>query len=143
MCFSFVKKINEEIIIKTKGNCDIINITGEIDDVIKKSKIENGSTTIFVIGSTAALTTVEYEPGLIKDLPEFFNKIIPKQRYHHDNTWGDGNGHAHLRSALVKTSFTVPVINKQMTLGTWQQIILIDFDNRQRNRRIVVQIIGE
>lgn len=134
---------NEELIIPTGGNCDIIDITDKVESVIKKSKINNGLCTVFVVGSTAGLTTIEYEPGLLKDLPEFFNKIIPKQRYHHDETWGDGNGHAHLRSALIKTSFSVPIMNKQMTLGTWQQIILIDFDNRQRNRKIVIQIIGE
>ena len=111
---------------------------------VKKSKIANGLCTAFVVGSTAALTTIEYEPGLLKDIPELLNNLIPQnKRYHHDDTWGDGNGHAHLRSALIKTSFTIPIINSELTLGTWQQLILLDFDNRIRNRRIIIQIIGE
>lgn len=134
----------EEILKSSKGNCDIINITDDIADIITKSKIKNGIVTIFCIGSTAGITTIEYEPGLKKDLPKLLDKLIPQfQNYHHNETWGDGNGHSHLRSALVKTSLTVPFIKTNMTLGTWQQIIFIDFDNRKRNRRIAVQVMGE
>ena len=111
---------------------------------VKSAKIKDGICTLFSIGSTAGITTVEYEPGLLKDLPKLFEKLIPSAaKYSHDETWGDGNGHAHLRSALFKTSFTIPIVNSELTLGTWQQIVLIDFDNRHRTRRIVVQIMGE
>ena len=99
---------------------------------------------MFSIGSTGGITTIEYEPGLIDDLPKFFEKIIPSGvRYSHDDTWGDRNGHSHLRSSLLKTSLSVPVINGEITLGTWQQIIFLDFDNRARTRRIIIQIMGE
>jgi len=139
-----MKTYNEEIHISTHGDCDLINITDDLADAVRKSKIVNGLCTAFVVGSTAALTTVEYEPGLLKDIPEMLNNLIPQnRRYHHDDAWGDGNGHAHLRSALIKTSFTIPIINSELTLGTWQQLILMDFDNRIRNRRIIIQIIGE
>lgn len=139
-----MKTYNTEIQKSTNGDCDIINITDDVFSAVKKSKISNGICTAFVVGSTAALTTVEYEPGLLKDIPELLNNLIPQnRRYHHDDTWGDGNGHAHLRSALIKTSFTIPIINSELTLGTWQQLILLDFDNRIRNRRIIIQIIGE
>jgi secondary thiamine-phosphate synthase enzyme len=139
-----MKIISQEITRRTKGNCDIIDITDDVTDILLTSKIKNGSCTLFSIGSTAGITTIEYEPGLIKDLPKLLEKLIPSAaKYFHDDTWGDGNGHAHLRSALFKTSFTVPIVNGELTLGTWQQIVLIDFDNRDRTRRIVVQIIGE
>ncbi|HEY5123775.1 MAG TPA: secondary thiamine-phosphate synthase enzyme YjbQ [Ignavibacteria bacterium] len=139
-----MKIISEEIIKKTKGNCDIINITNEIETFLSKSKITNGVLTIFSIGSTGGVSTVEYEPGLLKDIKIFFDKILPSAlRYNHDDTWGDGNGHSHLRSFLVKTSLSVPVIKGELTLGTWQQVVFIDFDNRPRTRRIVFQIMGE
>lgn len=139
-----MKIINETINKSTKGNCDIIDITEEVTQKVKSAKIKEGICTLFSIGSTAGITTVEYEPGLLKDLPKLFEKLIPSTtRYSHDETWGDGNGHSHLRSALVKTSFSIPIIKGELTLGTWQQIIFIDFDNRSRNRRIVVQIMGE
>jgi secondary thiamine-phosphate synthase enzyme len=100
--------------------------------------------TVFSIGSTGGVSTVEYEPGLLKDIKIFFDKILPSAlRYNHDDTWGDGNGHSHLRSFLVKTSLSVPVIKGELTLGTWQQVVFIDFDNRPRTRRIVFQIMGE
>jgi secondary thiamine-phosphate synthase enzyme len=138
-------KIVSEIINKqTNGNTEIINITDDIQAILKNSGIENGLCTVFCIGSTGGITTLEYERGLIKDLPEFLNQIIPQnKRYHHDATWGDGNGHSHLRSALIKTSFSIPVVNSELTLGTWQQVVFIDFDNRPRNRRIVIQIMGK
>ena len=134
----------EEIIISTKGNCDIINITDETSAIIIKSGVKNGIVTVFAVGSTAGLTTIEYEPGLLKDIPKFLDKIIPPVGgYKHNDTWGDGNGHSHLRSALIKTSLTIPVVNSEMTLGTWQQIVFLDFDNRPRTRRIAVQVMGD
>jgi len=139
-----MKNLSEEIIKSSNGNCDIINITDDVIETLRKFEVKDGLCTIFSIGSTAGITTIEYEPGLIKDLPKLLDKIIPSGvRYHHDDTWGDGNGHSHLRSALFKTSLSVPFVNGDMTLGTWQQIVLVDFDNRKRTRRIVVQFIGE
>ncbi|MFA7361687.1 MAG: secondary thiamine-phosphate synthase enzyme YjbQ [Candidatus Kapaibacterium sp.] len=134
----------EEIVISTQGNCDIVNITDKTSAIINKSAVKNGIVTVFAVGSTAGLTTIEYEPGLLKDIPKFLDKIIPSVgSYKHNDTWGDGNGHSHLRSALIKTSLTIPLVNSEMTLGTWQQIIFIDFDNRPRTRRIAVQVMGD
>lgn len=139
-----MKIITQEIQKKTKGNCDIIDITVEINEIILKSGIKEGLCTVFSVGSTAGITTIEYEPGLLKDIPKLLDKLIPSAvRYHHDDTWGDGNGHSHLRSALYKTSLSIPVLKGELTLGTWQQVVLLDFDNRSRTRRIVVQILGE
>lgn len=130
--------------INTKGDSDIIDITKKVSEEIDASSIFEGNALIFVSGSTAGITTIEFEPGLRKDYPEFFEKIIPSGKsYHHDNTWHDGNGYSHLRSSLQGTSFTVPFVNKKLLLGTWQQIILIDFDNRQRSREIIVQLNGK
>lgn len=135
--------VSEEINISTKGHCDIIDITSKVEEILNKHKIENGQCTLFSVGSTAGITTIEYEPGLLRDLPELFERIIPSNTsYHHDNTWHDGNGYAHLRSALLKTSLTIPIVNGELTLGTWQQIVFIDFDNRRRSRKIIVQLLG-
>jgi secondary thiamine-phosphate synthase enzyme len=131
------------IALKSKGDCDIINITNKVNDVIRENNFTEGSALIFVPGSTAGITTIEYEPGLLKDYPNFFEKIIPKdQNYHHDDTWHDGNGHSHVRASLQGASFTVPFKNKSLILGTWQQIIFVDFDNRARSREIIVQLTG-
>jgi secondary thiamine-phosphate synthase enzyme len=139
-----MKIISQEITKKTKGNCDIVDLTGEINDVLLKTGIKEGTCTVFSVGSTAGITTIEYEPGLLKDIPRLLDKLIPSAiKYNHDDTWGDGNGHAHLRSALFKTSLSIPVIKGELTLGTWQQVVLLDFDNRSRTRRIVIQVLGE
>jgi secondary thiamine-phosphate synthase enzyme len=136
--------VSKSFSVRTKGDTDIIDITSQVMEALKSSNLSNGTLTVFTPGSTAGITTTEYEPGLLKDLPEFFDRIIPKGgAYHHDLTWGDGNGYSHVRAALVKSFFTVPFINGEMILGTWQQIILIDFDNRMRQRQVVVQMIGE
>jgi secondary thiamine-phosphate synthase enzyme len=130
--------------VKTRGNTDIIDITDEIQEKIYSSGYIEGSVLVFAGGSTAGITTIEYEPGLLKDYPEFFEKIIPSNRnYQHDNTWHDGNGYAHIRAALQGASLTVPFSKGKMLLGTWQQIILVDFDNRSRQRNIVIQIAGK
>ncbi|MCZ2268686.1 MAG: secondary thiamine-phosphate synthase enzyme YjbQ, partial [Ignavibacteriales bacterium] len=127
----------------SKGNCDIIDITGYIQQIVSDNLFLEGSALIFVAGSTAGITTIEYEPGLLKDYPDFFDKIIPqKQNYEHDNTWHDGNGHSHVRASLQGASFTVPFKDKSLILGTWQQIIFVDFDNKPRRREIIVQITG-
>jgi len=130
--------------IQTKGNCDIIDITGEVERFISDSGFVEGSALIFAGGSTAGITTIEYEPGLLKDYPSFFDRIAPVNiNYKHDNTWHDGNGHSHVRAALQGASFTVPFTRGSLLLGTWQQIVFIDFDVRQRRREVVVQITGE
>jgi secondary thiamine-phosphate synthase enzyme len=129
--------------VNTKGNAEIVDITENISNEIKKSTVAEGSALIFVSGSTAGITTIEFEPGLKKDYPEFFEKIIPSdKRYSHDDTWHDGNGHSHIRASLQGASFTIPFVDQKMLLGTWQQVILIDFDNRSRSREIIVQLNG-
>jgi len=129
---------------KTQGFCDIIDITAKVRDVIEKEKVQRGQATLFVSGSTAALTTIENESGLVQDLKEFVEKLIPSdRRYHHDARWGDDNGFSHLRASLFGPSLTVPIENGQPLLGTWQQVVLLDFDNRPRTREIIVQLIGE
>jgi secondary thiamine-phosphate synthase enzyme len=128
------------ITIDTKGNCDIINITELVEKEVENSKIKDGICTIFVKGSTAAISTIEYEEGLLKDFKNFMDKILPKGNYEHNKAWNDENGHSHLRSTLLKTSLQVPIINGKLFLGTWQQIVLIDFDTRPRRREIVISI---
>ncbi len=136
--------VTEFINLSTQGDTDVIDITPQISEKLRSLNIKNGIVTINVCGSTAAVTTCEYESGLIQDIKEIFEKFIPQgKRYHHDDTWHDGNGHAHLRSSLVGTSLTVPFKNKELILGTWQQIIFIDFDNRRRQRKIALQFLGE
>jgi secondary thiamine-phosphate synthase enzyme len=129
---------------KTSGFCDIVDITAKISQQIEHGKVRQGLVSVFVSGSTAALTTIEYEPGLIEDLKEFVEKLIPSnRRYHHDDRWGDDNGFSHLRASLFGPSVNIPVENGRPLLGTWQQVILLDFDNRPRTREITVQLIGE
>ncbi len=129
---------------KTQGFCDIIDITAKVREVIEKEKVRRGQLTLFVSGSTAALTTIENESGLVQDLKEFVEKLIPSdRRYHHDARWGDDNGFSHLRASLFGPSLAVPIENGQPLLGTWQQVVLLDFDNRPRTREITVQLIGE
>lgn len=139
-----MKIINERIEVETGGNPDLIDITGDIASKIASSKLDKGSVTVFVAGSTAAITTFEFEPGLIRDMRELYEKIATsKADYKHDETWGDANGYSHLRAALQGPSVTVPFESGKMLLGTWQQIVLAEFDNRPRQRHIIVQIIGE
>lgn len=129
---------------KTAGFCDIIDITAKVRQHLEKSRIQNGLETLFVSGSTAALTTIEHEPGLIQDLKEFVERIIPSdRRHHHDDRWGDDNGFSHLRAALFGPSLAIPIEQGRLCLGTWQQIVLLDFDNRARTREITVQFMGE
>ncbi len=132
------------ISISTKGYGDILDITDEVDRQLSESKINSGTATVFVGGSTGAVTSIEYEPGVVRDLQEAIERVAPQGiPYHHDARWGDGNGYAHVSAALVGASLTVPFSDKTLMLGTWQQIIVIDFDNKPRNRKIIVQIIGE
>lgn len=130
--------------ITTNGNCDIIDITDNVSKLISNNSFIEGSVLIFAGGSTAGITTIEYEPGLLKDYPKFFDRIAPVNiNYEHDNTWHDGNGHSHVRAAVQGASLTVPFSKGRLLLGTWQQIIFIDFDNRSRRREITVQINGK
>ncbi|HMS33536.1 MAG TPA: secondary thiamine-phosphate synthase enzyme YjbQ [Ignavibacteria bacterium] len=139
-----MKIITKEIIVETEGNCDIRNISEEVRKYLKESKMKEGSCCVFSIGSTASITTLEYEPGLLKDIPKILEKLIPAySKYYHNDTWGDNNGHSHLRSAIIGTSLNIPFIKSELILGTWQQIVLIDFDNKKRTRRIAVQLTGE
>ena len=132
------------ISLKSKGEGDMIDITHQVADTIKNGKIENGIVTIFVSGSTAAVTTIEYEPGLKKDFPAMLDRVAPKNiEYEHDNTWHDGNGHSHVRASLIGPSLTVPFNDKRLMLGTWQQIVLAETDTRPRERSIILQMIGE
>ncbi|MBI4357875.1 MAG: YjbQ family protein [Candidatus Omnitrophica bacterium] len=129
---------------QTRGDTDVVDITPHVVEALKRSKLEEGLATVFISGSTAGITTIEFEPGLVKDVRTLFEKIAPKEsRYCHEEAWHDGNGHSHLRSALLKTSLAVPFLDRQLLLGKWQQIVLIDFDNRPRNRRLVTQFVGE
>jgi len=135
----------EEIQIATKGNCDVVNITEEVSEAIAQSDIADGIATVFNVGSTAGVTTTEYEPGLVNyDIAAAFEKIAPeKARYEHEETWHDDNGHSHVRASLLGPSLSVPIVDGKMTLGTWQQIILVDFDTRPRTRTIICQIVGQ
>ena len=134
----------KEITVRTKGNCDVVDITGEVDRFLGESGVVEGSVILFHVGSTGGLTTVEYEPGLVDhDLAAAFEKIAPEKGiYQHELTWHDDNGHAHVRASLLGPSLAVPVVERKMVLGTWQQIVLIDFDTRSRDRKVVCQIIG-
>lgn len=139
-----MKIINEKIMLNTKGNGDLLNTTPELSRLLASSKLKKGSLTVFIVGSTAAIVTFEYEPGLVEDVRELYEKLIPsKKHYHHDDTWGDANGFSHLRAGLQGPSLTIPFEEGKLLLGTWQQVVLAEFDNRPRRRQIVVQIIGE
>lgn len=130
--------------IKTSREDDIVDITEQTSKAVKDSKIENGIVTVFVSGSTAAITTIEYEPGLKTDFPKMLSRVAPKYiEYEHDKTWRDGNGHSHVRASLVGPSLTLPFKEGQMMLGTWQQIVLIEMDTGPRERNVILQIMGE
>ena len=135
---------NYEFTVKTKGYCHLENVTGYVQSKLDESGVTDGIACVAVVGSTAGVSTIEYEPGLLKDVPQFMEKLLPSDKpYEHDNTWHDGNGFSHMRSFLLKTSLCVPFSNKRLLLGTWQQIVVADFDNRPRSRKVVVQFVGE
>jgi secondary thiamine-phosphate synthase enzyme len=137
--------IHSEVIkLNTRGFGDTIDITDEVSKIVGKSEIDNGLVTVFCPGSTGTITTIEYESGVIKDLQRALEKIAPADaEYEHNLRWGDGNGFSHVRAALLKPSLSIPLLGGKLTLGTWQQIVFIDFDNRERRRNVIVQIIGE
>lgn len=133
-----------EITFITKGNCDVIDVTSQISEEIKQAGVSDGIVTIFVPGSTGGLSTIEYESGLVSDIKEAMERIAPQEiEYKHNLKWKDGNGHSHIRASIVGPSITIPFTKKKMLLGTWQQVIFLDFDNCSRNRRLILQIIGE
>lgn len=137
-----VKSLSIEL--STRGNADIHDITDRVARQIAQSGLKDGTVTIFCPSSTSALTTIEYESGALNDLRRLFDEIIPPDReYAHNAHWGDGNGHSHVRASLLGPSLTVPFVNGRLTLGTWQQIIYVDFDNKPRNRDLILQLIGE
>ena len=136
--------ITRTITVSSNGENDMIDITHRIDEAIKATMLQDGIVAIFVSGSTAAVKTIEYEPGLSKDFPKMLARIAPSEiEYEHDNTWHDANGHSHVRASLIGPSLTVPFKNKGLLLGTWQQIVLLEMDTRPRDRKIVLQMIGE
>lgn len=136
--------VSKKIAVKTRGNDDTLDITPGVERAIAEANLASGVVTLFVVGSTAALTTVEYEDGAVHDLGRAIERLAPRgMDYEHHLRWGDGNGHSHVRAALVGPSLSVPFVGGRLTLGTWQQIILIDFDTRPRQREVVAQIIGE
>jgi len=139
-----VAVITKGLRIETNGDTDLIDITSEVARGVSESGVSSGTVTVFIPGSTAGVTTIEYEGGAIRDFQEAIERIAPKDMgYHHDARWGDGNGYSHVRAALQGASLTVPFASSRLLLGTWQQIIVVDFDNRPRSREIILQIIGE
>ena len=136
--------ISKRINIRTRGENDLIDITPNIASIVKESKLKDGMVNVFVMGSTAAITTIEYEPGLIKDLPSILERIAPKDlSYEHQKMWHDNNGHSHVKASLIGPSLTIPFIDSILMLGTWQQIVLLELDIRSRERTIIIQLIGE
>ena len=136
--------VTERVKVATRGDCDIHDLTDAVAEVVRRHGLRDGQVLVFVTGSTAGITTIEHEPGLLKDIPALFERLAPKgAHYHHEDTWHDGNGHSHVRASLLGCSLTVPVADGALLLGTWQQIVLIDFDNRPRSRDVVVQLTGE
>jgi len=136
--------VTEKMSLESKGDCDIIDITPEVQRRLAETNISGGTVTLFISGSTAGITTIEFEPGLISDFKKMWERNIPRDiPYEHDRAWGDGNGHSHVRASLLGASLVIPFSDRRLTLGTWQQIVVVDFDNRARSRQIVVQIMGE
>ena len=134
----------KRISLQTKGHCDIIDITPQVEQQIAETDINNGTATLFVAGSTAGISTIEFESGLLSDFQSMWERNIPQNiPYNHDRRWGDGNGYSHVRASLLGASLVIPFNDKRLALGTWQQIILVDFDNRPRSRQIILQIMGE
>ncbi|MBA7480935.1 hypothetical protein ES707_16402 [subsurface metagenome] len=133
-----------KISLQTKGNCDIIDITPQVEQQVAETDINNGTATLFVAGSTAGISTIEFESGVLSDFQNMWERNIPQNiPYNHDRRWGDGNGYSHVRASLLGASLVIPFNDKRLTLGTWQQIVLVDFDNRPRSRQIILQIMGD
>lgn len=130
--------------ISTNGDCDVLDITGPVEKAVQGSSISSGIVTVFARGSTAGVTTIEYESGAVEDLKEMFSKVVPQDGFYaHNARWGDGNGHSHIRASLLGPSLSIPFQSSKLIIGTWQQIVFVDFDNRPRSREVIVQIVGE
>jgi secondary thiamine-phosphate synthase enzyme len=139
-----MRVITKMVQLRSSIENDIINVTEQISGALKENELQNGIITVFIAGSTAAVTTIEYEPGLRHDFPKMLSRIAPKDiQYHHDDTWHDGNGHSHVRASLIGPSLTVPFSNGNLILGTWQQIVVIEMDTKPRKRTLTLQILGE
>jgi len=136
--------VTKKITLQSKGECDIIDITPQVEQQVAETNINSGTATLFVAGSTAGISTIEFESGVVSDFQGMWERNVPKNiTYNHDRRWGDGNGYSHVRASLLGASLVVPFTDKRLTLGTWQQIVLVDFDNRPRSRQIILQIMGE
>jgi secondary thiamine-phosphate synthase enzyme len=136
--------VTKKISLNTEGDGDIVDITPQVAEEVSQSEVDSGIVTVFVAGSTAGVTTIEFEPGLVSDLKAMWQRLVPKGiPYAHDQRWGDNNGYSHVRASLLGASLVVPFRHKRLSLGTWQQIVLVDFDNRPRTREVILQIMGE
>jgi secondary thiamine-phosphate synthase enzyme len=136
--------VTKQLSLQTRGEVDILDVTGRVAEAVAESTLKNGIITVFVPGSTGALTTIEYEPGLLQDLPNALERLAPKKlMYEHEKRWHDGNGHSHVRASIMGPSITVPFVDGRLTLGTWQQLVFVELDVRRRNRNLILQIIGE
>ena len=136
--------VTKKISLQTQGQCDIIDITHQVEQQLAETRLNNGIVTLFVTGSTAGITTTEFEPGLVADFKSMWERVAPQNiTYDHNRRWGDGNGHSHVRASLLGASLVIPFNDNKLALGTWQQIVLVDFDNRPRTRQIVLQVMGE
>lgn len=136
--------LTDTISVSTKGDADILDLTPQLEALVAQHRFLHGQALVFVSGSTAGVTTIEYEPGLLEDLPAAFERIAPRGvAYKHEERWHDGNGHSHVRASLLGPSLTVPFREGKLLLGTWQQVVLVDFDNRPRSREVIVQLSGE
>jgi secondary thiamine-phosphate synthase enzyme len=136
--------VTKKISLESKGHCDIIDITPQVERQLAETDISNGTVTLFVTGSTAGISTIEFESGLLSDFQDMWARNVPTDiPYQHDRAWGEGNGYSHVRASLLGASLVIPFSDKRLALGTWQQVVLVDFDNRPRSRQIVVQIMGE
>jgi len=136
--------VTKRISLQTKGNCDIIDITPEVERRVAETNLKSGTVTVFIAGSTAGVTTIEFESGLLADFKSVWERTVPKNiPYEHNGRWGEGNGFSHVRASLLGASLVVPFSEQRLTLGTWQQIVFVDFDNRPRSRQVVLQIMGE
>lgn len=136
--------VTDEIRVSTRGHTDVVDVTRQVQRCVENSKLRDGIVTVFVLGSTAGVTTIEYEPGLCRDIKDAFERLAPSgAEYEHHRRWGDDNGHSHIRAALLGPSLTIPFSAGALRLGTWQQIVLVDFDTRARERELIVQMIGE
>jgi len=139
-----VTAASHEITVQTRGDGDVLDLTAQVTGFVDSTGLESGIVVVAVVGSTAGITTIEYEPGLVADLRKAFDRVAPAGvAYEHDSRWGDGNGHSHVRASMLGPSLTLPVVQGKVALGTWQQVVLVDFDTRPRTRRVVIEVLGE